>query len=790
MANSQDTPLSEEDKVRFKLLHRIYAISKGYKFVPIPFVSLYNELSARNEKEQRLVCESYEYLRNAGLMDSKWIGNVGITHEGINEFESAILKPRERTTNFPAHISEILSQESRESIKKEIETIQSQRRLFYNKAKESPKGRMQEVNASKIMEGQGYDIETIERIYFYLVDEGVIKGVALGGDFILTGKGFEEDREMGGRDRINYEAEDISVERKTDEIRHGTRTQSAGNSGELDKSEEFSRLNIVLISSGLSKYVNMLLDSQFPQHDLMNVDDFLKYLEGRGVKLSKEELEFYDRCGIVRPALRVRLLIDNGNFDTRNPFSLKNAAIRESREGIELPSDGDFQPWKNYAEKENERVVLYYHPFQLILAHWLTKNNGKSLGPLFIIEHLSEVNEERLDSWKAETSEKLVSSAKAAVDTWIPIVGLLMLLDEVYSVMVTGAFSGDRSSQEQWMLWLRRKEIASQIRMRICMSLEQVKQAYDHIVTLGHIHDPLAHWYPLLELIKREKKEKLTGDARLAQEYYELARMIKLFIEDWTGEIMLDPDDKFDSNHANWKPHTYGGYPVDYDDPKTQQLMRDDYFIDRPFLIAIVFEGDTEELVIEEILRLFMRDPKKEGYFLYNTQGSGNMNTRNLDAMIGLAKSNQMEIYLIMDNDGDVDSIIERHKKLGNIKDGMFTVWNKDFEYDNFGSGPVIEKVNQILKSKGFNLVSLKEVEDRMDTKGEVLMKALSSVFGKHNNSMKFDKIISKKELARKLIAPRIAEIQKEFYVNGNWERKLPIEQTIDKLFQKFPRRY
>lgn len=73
---------------------------------------------------------------------------------------------------------------------------------------------MQEVNASKIMEGQGYDIETIERIYFYLVDEGVIKGVALGGDFILTGKGFEEDREMGGRDRINYEAEDISVREK------------------------------------------------------------------------------------------------------------------------------------------------------------------------------------------------------------------------------------------------------------------------------------------------------------------------------------------------------------------------------------------------------------------------------------------------------------------------------------------------------------------------------------------------------------------------------------------------
>ncbi len=790
MASCEDVPLSEEDKRRFKLLDAIYTVSKGYKFTHIPTDRLYDELHATTDEEKQDVRESYEYLRNAGLAKSKSLGNVSITHQGIKEYESAILKPSERTAIFPPHVSETLSEDCRKSRKKEIETIQSQRSAFYNKAKELPKGPKQQINTSKIMESLGYDKETYERIYFYYVDDGVINGFALGGDFTHTGKGFKESNGMEGSKRTESEREDNGAERKVDEEANRIPRQSHDNTAAIvDKSEESSPLNIVPGSSGLSKYVNILLDSQFPQHDLMNVGHFLKYLEELGVKLNKKELEFYDKHRIIRPALRFKQKIDKGDF-VSDPFSLLNSEMRASREGIELPADDDFQPWKNYEATEKESVILYYHPFQLILAQWLTKNTRKSLLPQFI-EDVKEVSKERLESWKKETDENLAISSKAAIETWIPIVGLLMLLDEGYSVWVTGRFLGDPKSREQWML-LRQKEIAPQILTRSGMRIEQVKQAYEHIVRLAQIHDPLAHWYPLLELIKRDKKKKkLTGEARLAQEYYELARMIKLFIEDLTGEIMVDPDDMSDSNHANWKPSAYGSDPLDYDDPKTQQLIRDDYFIDRPPLIAIVFEGDTEELVIEEILRLFMRDPNKEGYFLYNAKGSGNMNTTNLDAMIELAKSNQMMTYLIMDNDGKVDSTIERHKKLGNLKEGMFTVWNKDFEYDNFGSGSVIEKVNQVLKSKSLNPIPLKEVEDRMNnTKKGVLMKSLDSVLWCYNNGTKLDHIISKKDLARELIAPRIAEIQKEYYMNGKWEPKLGIEHIINKLFQMFPRRF
>jgi DNA-binding transcriptional regulator YhcF (GntR family) len=41
------------------------------------------------------------------------------------------------------------------------------------------------------MEMMGYDQKTLERIYYYLEDEGFIKTYALGGDFTITQKCIE-----------------------------------------------------------------------------------------------------------------------------------------------------------------------------------------------------------------------------------------------------------------------------------------------------------------------------------------------------------------------------------------------------------------------------------------------------------------------------------------------------------------------------------------------------------------------------------------------------------------------
>jgi hypothetical protein len=193
MANSQDILPSEKEKIQFRILDALYTISNGYKYAYIPFYSLYEELQAKDDREQGLIREGFENIRNARLVDSKALGTASITNEGIEEFENAILRPNERTTNFPSRISEILSKESRELRNHEIETIQSQRRAFLAKAYELSKGSsMQRISAFEIGNLLHYNQQTIERIYFYYQDKRIIKPFATGGKFTITHEGIEQ----------------------------------------------------------------------------------------------------------------------------------------------------------------------------------------------------------------------------------------------------------------------------------------------------------------------------------------------------------------------------------------------------------------------------------------------------------------------------------------------------------------------------------------------------------------------------------------------------------------------
>jgi hypothetical protein len=109
--------------------------------------------------------------------------------------------------------------------------------------------------------------------------------------------------------------------------------------------------------------MKILLDSQFPQSDLMRDDVLLKYFQELGMKLSKEELEFYDKHEIIRPAVRFRYEIDKVGFLPRHFFSLKNREMKTIRERIELSTDGDFQLWKDYEKTKHERQDKYHADF-------------------------------------------------------------------------------------------------------------------------------------------------------------------------------------------------------------------------------------------------------------------------------------------------------------------------------------------------------------------------------------------------------------------------------------------
>ena len=61
------------------------------------------------------------------------------------------------------------------------------------------------------------------------------------------------------------------------------------------------------------------------------------------------------------------------------------------------------------------------------------------------------------------------------------------------------------------------------------MPIEEIKEWYNSLCHLGYNTNPLLDWFVLMQLINTTKKNKLTGNALIVQEYYKLARMVNCF---------------------------------------------------------------------------------------------------------------------------------------------------------------------------------------------------------------------------------------------------------------------
>ena len=189
MDNTEDNTYPEKDRIRFKVLDALYSISSGYKHTFIPFDNLYKELKSKSNRDQELILESFEYLRNNGLVDSKALATASITHKGIKELESMVLGLSGRTSHILSRTNPPLTNQH------EIISIQNKRTEFLKKAYELSQGSTrQPLSAFEIMDTLGYDQKTLERIYYYLEDEDLIKTFALGGKFTITQKCIEQQQ--------------------------------------------------------------------------------------------------------------------------------------------------------------------------------------------------------------------------------------------------------------------------------------------------------------------------------------------------------------------------------------------------------------------------------------------------------------------------------------------------------------------------------------------------------------------------------------------------------------------
>jgi TIR domain len=177
-----------EEESELVILTKLYLISKGYRNIFIPFWP-FSEFLSSGKKGRERVTKIISTLINKKFVASKALGTISITHIGIKKIET-LLEDLYKKDPLSQPVSQFLLLIN-EVEKLKILEIQKLRYNILKLTYDLSNQKKSIVNLFKIGEPLGIEKEKLERIYFYLEDEGLIDFYALGGCFFITDKGKE-----------------------------------------------------------------------------------------------------------------------------------------------------------------------------------------------------------------------------------------------------------------------------------------------------------------------------------------------------------------------------------------------------------------------------------------------------------------------------------------------------------------------------------------------------------------------------------------------------------------------
>jgi hypothetical protein len=289
----------------------------------------------------------------------------------------------------------------------------------------------------------------------------------------------------------------------------------------------------------IQDFMRYQLDNDMLQFELLMPARFLDYLKKRGICISLQELEYYDKLELLRPVLRIRRP-ENEDKESPNKYAMlvtDSYSVKRYYDGgmVEFPKENDFVEWEEYRAGRENKVELFYHPYQLLLISRIRELVKINIRLDFFetqdfVEKLNKHKEVKLDR---------IKGFKENLEHHNSRIGLLMLLQGPYGSLFRFVFfsmDDKESIYESWVNWRNNEFNPSDI-LDVCgLTGDEINEFFKWMCSNAVSTDPLSHWYDLSQIIKKELKNRLQDKALLAQDYYEFSRMLKDFLSDLKNE--------------------------------------------------------------------------------------------------------------------------------------------------------------------------------------------------------------------------------------------------------------
>ena len=445
----------------------------------------------------------------------------------------------------------------------------------------------------------------------------------------------------------------------------------------------------------MSFYTRKKFQHKFFQSNFQEPKTFIDFLNKHDIRISIEELEMYEKIGLIQPIFR----LDVSNLEQNNIIQDSKYFKKCFTMGlVEFPKKGDYKPWTDFKLKNsknhvrNDKKLIFFHPFQIIQIHEIQftsvktnlfeKHTKKNIHNM--VTHLKSIRKIEIERIK---NNKFI----------IDVVGMLMVLQEPYGSNIFGSLYTTMPMMnytDSYYKWLYTRYSPAKFIRTYGISIPDIKQMCEFIARDGHMMDPVSSMYDLMRILKPSVINATRKNVLKSQYYYKLSKMFGHLYYDLT-KIVLEPDHVFDASDGTWRDRRYS-QPFDYRTRKTQKEIIEHHIYPITTRLYLIVEGDIEKIIIENIFEKLNIDKENDGIKIINAHGISNINTQKLNEIIDLANRDFIHVYIIADNENGSIS------KIKNIKDNLntnlkYNIWDKSFEEDNFGKNNVIKIFNKKL---------------------------------------------------------------------------------------------
>jgi hypothetical protein len=266
------------------------------------------------------------------------------------------------------------------------------------------------------------------------------------------------------------------------------------------------------------------------------------------------------------------------------------------------------------------------------------------------------------------------------------------------------------------------------------LTVQEVEQWHHNLAANAHISDPVNDFRILLRHANRRKLEKLEGRALLAVGLYDMAEVLRRYLEQFQGRELLEEDDViYGPQGPDVKKRFYGSArTADFNRTIFRRIVRD-FDLDPQARTTWFIEGDTEEAYIRRMAEHLHIDLDRAGVEVMNLNGLGGLASDRLAELLERFQREEVFPFVSIDSDARQEHLrcLRNYAKTGLLPIG-FHVWNPDFEDSNFSYDELAKVANQMATDAGFAAdITSEEIEQEMTRSNQPVGKTIEKLWNK-----------------------------------------------------------